>query len=56
MSFVKTGQAMPFKVASAVCELCGQAKAEFLIDGKMICASCKAKADAKIETPIAAAK
>ena len=41
--FVKTGQAQPFKVATAVCELCGQGKAEFLVDGKMICATCKAK-------------
>ena len=41
--FVKTGQAMPFKIASTVCELCGQGKAEFSVDGKMVCAACKEK-------------
>jgi hypothetical protein len=41
MAFIKTGQAMPFKIASTVCELCRKRKAEHLVDGKMVCASCK---------------
>ncbi|MDD5650296.1 MAG: hypothetical protein PHF86_07770 [Candidatus Nanoarchaeia archaeon] len=41
--FHKQGTPQPIKIASGVCEICGQNPATALVDGRMICEECKAK-------------
>jgi len=42
MSFTKIGSPQPIKIASVVCEECGQ-PATCSCDGKILCSSCKEK-------------
>lgn len=41
MSFIKTGSPQPLNVMPEICQICGKNKAEFSINGQMICSSCK---------------
>lgn len=41
--FNKQGTPQPIKIASGLCEECGKKSATTLVDGRMICDSCKGK-------------
>jgi len=41
MSFKKTGAPQRIKIATGVCEICGNKQACFLKDGKLVCKDCK---------------
>jgi len=41
MSFLKQGTPQPMKVASSLCEICGQNQAVCLENGKMVCNNCR---------------
>lgn len=41
--FHKQGTPQPIKIASGVCEICGEKPATTLSNGKMVCEECKAK-------------
>jgi formylmethanofuran dehydrogenase subunit E len=47
MSFLKVGTPEPMKIASKMCELCGNNEATMLVDGKMICGECKARLESE---------
>jgi hypothetical protein len=39
--FLKKGTPQPIHVASGLCEICKQNPSTCLVEGKMVCASCK---------------
>jgi len=39
--FLKQGTPQPIKIATGMCEVCGKEHATSLVDGQMICNSCK---------------
>lgn len=41
--FVKNGTPQPIKIASVMCESCGQKIATTCVNGKMICDECREK-------------
>jgi len=43
MAFQKTGSPRPIEVLPEICQECGKEKAEFSINGKMVCTNCKEK-------------
>ena len=49
MSFLKTGTPQPMTIMGDMCEICGQNKAEFIVDGKSVCSQCKEKMSKSIQ-------
>jgi hypothetical protein len=43
MAFQKVGSPQPLEVVNDICQECNVNKAEFHIDGKFVCGSCKMK-------------
>ena len=41
MSFLKTGSPQPLEVMTDICEKCKKNKAEFNVNGQMLCSTCK---------------
>ena len=41
MSFMKTGSPQPLEIVSDMCTVCGKNKAQFNVNGQLVCGECK---------------